>query len=156
MHDDIKKDRYCSKCGYSLVRLDSYCTSKNCDTCGNEIFFINRGINGGIKIEEGNKFYLPPDGIPYSLDPKKGTIFTKDGLFHFLQEILINSEIIKSKDEVINKLKSVEINIDKDLKKVECIQHCDLETADGVNEAINIFWIKINFMTGNSDCSNQY
>lgn len=128
------KPRFCSDCGQSLVKLDSWCTSKPCSDCGKEVFFILRAENGGIRIEEGEKFHISQ--ITMSLNPNDGGRFFRLGLESFLKQIFLEKQI--KDEELIDRFKELEADIDRDLNGLDCIQHCDLETNEGVEEAAKI------------------
>lgn len=136
MTDEIggQKPRFCSDCGQSLVKLDSWCTSKPCSDCGKEVFFIRIAENGGIRIEEGEKFHFPQ--ITMSLNPNDGGRFFRPGLESFLKQIFLEKQI--KDEELIERFKELEANIDRELNGLDCIQHCDLETNEGVEEAEKI------------------
>lgn len=126
--------RYCSDCGQSLVKLDTWCTSRPCTDCGKEIFFIRQNEDGGIRIEDGEKFHIPK--ITLSLDPNDSGRFFRPGFEPFLKQIFLEKEIKAS--EIIERFKEIETSIDAELNKLDCIQHCDLETNKGVEEAAKI------------------
>ncbi len=143
--NDISREKYqtegsaepnfCSDCGLSLVNLGTFCTSRNCETCGKQIFFVRRAENGGIRIEAGEKFHTPP--ITMSLDPNSGSFFTRYGLEAFLKTIFTNSLAVDN-DEFVDSLKKIEKDIDEKLMTLDCIMHCDLETEKGCEEAAKI------------------
>lgn len=128
------KPRFCSDCGVSLVKLDTACTSRNCEECGKEIFYARRAENGGIKVEAGENFHFPQ--LTLSLNPNDSGRFFRPGLESFLKQLFLEEKI--KADEIVNRFKQQEIAIDEELKQLDCIQHCDLETAAGVDEAAQI------------------
>jgi hypothetical protein len=131
---DQEAPKFCSECGLSLVNLNTWCSSRQCGDCGKEVFFVRRAENGGIKIEQGEKFHIP--SITLSLDPRDGTTFSRYGLESFIKNLFL--EIKLSKDEFIVQLKEIEKRIDKELLTLDCIKHVNLETEDGINEALEI------------------
>lgn len=133
--DDPNQPRFCSDCGLSLVMLETPCTSSICGgECGKEIYFVRRGEDGGIRIEEGEKFHIPQ--ITFSLDPKIGGQFFRPGLESFIKQMFLEESI--SPEKLIEKYKETEARIDKELSSLDCIQHCNLETDSGVEEALKI------------------
>lgn len=131
---DEHKPRFCSDCGMSLVKLDTACTSRNCEDCGKEIFYVRRGENGGIRIEAGENFHFPQ--LTLSLNPNDSGRFFRPGLESFLKQLFLEEQI--KPDAIVNRFKQQEIAIDDELKQLDCIQHCDLETQEGVDEAAQI------------------
>jgi hypothetical protein len=128
------KPRFCGDCGQSLVKLDSWCSSKPCGDCGKEIFFIRRAEDGGIRVEEGESFHIPQ--LTMSLNPNDNGRFFRPGLESFLKQIFLEKKV--QDDELVERFKEIEVNIDTELNGLDCIQHCDLETNEGVEEAANI------------------
>lgn len=136
MTDEVEecKPRFCGDCGQSLVKLDSWCSSKPCGDCGKEIFFVRRAENGGVRVEEGEKFHIPQ--LTMSLNPNVGGRFFRPGLEFFLKQIFLEKKL--EDKELIERFKELESNIDTELNGLDCIQHCDLETNKGVEEAASI------------------
>ena len=130
-----EQPRYCSKCGKSLVFLGTWCVSEPCAECGKEVFFINPGEDGGIKIEAGQKFHAP--NLSFSLDPTQSGTFTRIGLEGFVKQIF-SGQRIKTEEEFVEALKKLEAQIDNEISNFDCISHCDLETLEGVEEAMTI------------------
>lgn len=128
------KPRFCSECGMSLVVLDTACSSRSCEDCGKEIFYVRRAKNGGIKVIEGEKFNFPK--ITLSLDPNDSGRFYRPGFESFMKQIYLEKKI--SPAEVVPRFKNQELAIDTELKQLDCIQHCDLETKEGCEEAADI------------------
>ena len=126
--------RFCSDCGMSLVNPGVACTSRNCEECGQEIFYVRRSEDGGIRIEKGDKFHLPE--ITISLDPSNKSYFYRPGLEDFLKQLYLEKKI--EPEEIVDRFKEQEAAIDKELSGLDCIQHCDLETNEGVEEAAKI------------------
>ena len=128
------KPRYCSDCGQSLIKLDTWCTSSHCTDCGKEIFYICQNDDGGVRVEDGEKFHIPE--ITLSLDPNGQGRFFRPGLESFLKHIFLEKEL--KSDEIIERYKELEVNIDTELNNLDCIQHCDLEKDKDVEEAAKI------------------
>lgn len=105
------KPRFCEDCGESLVKLDSWCTSKSCGDCGKEIFFIRRAENGGVRVEEGEKFHIPQ--ITMSLNPNDNGRFFRPGFESFLKQIFLEKKV--QDEELIQRFKELEANIDAEL-----------------------------------------
>lgn len=126
---------FCQDCGSSLVKLDTWCTSRACEDCGKEVFFVRHGEDGGIHIEKGDKFHVPQ--IQLSLDPASGGQFSRYGLEGFLKQLFLGLKI-NSKEDLVEALKELETQIDAELLNLDCINHCDLENSDEVGEAIKI------------------
>lgn len=114
--------------------LETACTSRPCESCGREIFYVRRAENGGIKIEDGDSFHLPK--ITLSLDPNSSGRFFRPGLESFLKQLYLEKKF--EKDEIVNRFREQEAAIDAELKMLDCIQHCDLETNKGCEEAAKI------------------
>ena len=127
--------RFCGDCGLSLVKLDTWCTSRPCIKCGKEVFFVRPGIDGGVQIEAGDRFHIPQ--ITLSLDPSVGGQFSRFGLEGFLKQ-LFSADMVGSKDELVESFKKLERKIDDELNGLDCISHCDLESDAGVKEAAEI------------------
>ncbi|MFT7403831.1 hypothetical protein [Zhongshania sp.] len=125
------KPNFCVDCGQSLVKPESFCTSRSCSDCGKDIFVIRRAEDCGIRIEKGDIFHIPP--LTMTLKPNDNGRFYRTGLELFLKQIFI--EKIVSDDELVERYKELETNIDAELNGLDCIQHCDLETNEGVDEA---------------------
>lgn len=122
--------RFCSDCGMSLKRLETACTSRNCEECGKEIFYVRRAENGGIKVEEGEKFHIP--SLSFSLDPNCSGRFFQFGLESFLKQLFLEHKF--DREEIVARFKEQEAAIDSELKQLDCIQHCDMETQEGCDE----------------------
>jgi hypothetical protein len=134
--DETEQPRFCSDCGCSLVKLKSWCTSEQCNKCGKEIFIRRLGDEGKWLVKKGDLIHIPDDfSISFSLDPKTG-VFTRHGLEGFLKQLFLEEDI--STDNLIEKYKARELLLDKELESLDCIQHCDLQTPDGVGKAIKI------------------
>lgn len=133
MQED-EKPRFCSDCGMSLVNPGVACTSRYCKECGQEIFYVRRSENGGIRIEKGENFHLPK--ITMSLDPSYKSYFFRPGLEAFLKQLFLEKKI--DPEEIVDRFKEQEAAIDNELSGLDCIQHCDLETNEGVEEAAKI------------------
>lgn len=133
MQED-EKPRFCSDCGMSLVNPGVACTSRYCEECGQEIFYVRRSENGGIRIEKGENFHLPK--ITMSLDPSYKSYFFRPGLEAFLKQLFLEKKI--DPEEIVDRFKEQEAAIDNELSGLDCIQHCDLETNEGVEEAAKI------------------
>lgn len=129
-----EKPRFCSDCGMSLVNPGVACTSRYCEECGQEIFYVRRSENGGIRIEKGENFHLPK--ITLSLDPSYKSYFFRPGLEAFLKQLFLEKKI--DPEEIVDRFKEQEAAIDNELSGLDCIQHCDLETNEGVEEAAKI------------------
>lgn len=128
------KPNFCCDCGMSLVKLDSWCSSKPCGDCGKEIFYIRRAEDGGIRVENGEKFHIPQ--LTMSLNPNDSGRFFRSGFESFLKQIFLEKKI--TEDEFVERYKELESSIDAELNGLDCIQHCDLETNEGVEEALKI------------------
>lgn len=85
MEGETSQPRFCQDCGLSLVMLDTWCTSRTCERCGKEVFFVRHGEDGGIHVEKGEKFHIPQ--ITLSLDPETGGQFTRFGLEGFIKQL---------------------------------------------------------------------
>ncbi|MDC8445627.1 MAG: hypothetical protein LV471_06815 [Nitrosomonas sp.] len=133
MQED-EKPRFCSDYGMSLVNPGVACTSRYCEECGQEIFYVRRSENGGIRIEKGENFHLPK--ITMSLDPSYKSYFFRPGLEAFLKQLFLEKKI--DPEEIVDRFKEQEAAIDNELSGLDCIQHCDLETNEGVEEAAKI------------------
>jgi hypothetical protein len=128
------KPKFCGDCGMSLVKLDSWCSSKPCGDCGKEIFYIRRSEDGGIRVENGEKFHIPQ--LTISLNPNDNGRFFRSGFESFLKQIFLEKKI--TEDELVDRYKELEASLDSELNGLDCIQHCDLETNEGVEEALKI------------------
>ena len=133
MQED-EKPRFCSDCGMSLVNPGVACTSRMCGECGREIFYIRQSEDGGIRVEKGEKIHLPE--ITISLDPSNKSYFFRPGLEAFLKQLYLEKKI--DPEKIVERFKEQESAIDKELSGLDCIQHCDLETSEGVEEAAKI------------------
>lgn len=131
---EAQHSRFCSECGMSLINPGVACTSRNCAECGREIYYVRPGEDGGIKVEKGERFHIPP--ISLSLDPSTQTHFFRPGLEAFLKQLYLEKKF--QPEEIVDRFKEIESAIDKELKGLDCIQHCDLETTEGVEEATRI------------------
>lgn len=127
--------RFCQDCGLSLVKLDSWCTSRTCPDCGKEVYYVRPGKDGGIKVEAGESFHVPQ--LTMSLDPADGMQFARYGLQRFLKQIF-SEQRISSEEELIKAYQDTERRLDAELNGLDCISHCDLETQEGVLEATKI------------------
>lgn len=127
--------RFCQDCGLSLVKLDTWCTSRACPDCGKEVYFVRPGEDGGIKVEAGEKFHAPQ--LTMSLDPAEGIQFTRYGLQGFLKQLFLEQKI-SSQAELVKVYQDTERRLDAELNGLDCISHCDLETQEGVEEAAKI------------------
>jgi hypothetical protein len=127
--------RFCQDCGLSLVKLNTWCTSRPCTDCGKEVYFIRPGEDGGIKIEAGETFHVPQ--LTMSLDPADGMQFTRHGLQGFLKQLFLEQKI-SSEAELVENYQDRERRLDAELNGLDCISHCDLETHEGVDEAAKI------------------
>lgn len=132
---EVEEPKFCSECGLSLMALDTWCTSRECQKCGKEVFFVQRGEDGGIKVEKGDKFHIPQ--ITLSIDPSSGGQFTRYGLEGFVKQMFLGQKPI-DENELIENYKELEKAIDSELNGLDCISHCDLETESGVKEAREI------------------
>jgi hypothetical protein len=130
-----KAPKFCPDCGLSLVKLDTWCTSRACPDCGKEVFFIRPGEDGGIKVEAGERFHAPQ--LTMSLDPADGMQFTRHGLQGFLKQLFLEQKI-SSETELVKVYRDTEHRLDSELNGLDCISHCDLETQEGVDEAAKI------------------
>ena len=128
------KPNFCVDCGMSLVKLDSWCSSKPCVDCGKKVFYIRRSEDGGVRIESGEKFHIPQ--LSMSLNPNDNGLFFRSGLESFLKKMFLEEKI--TQDELVDRYKQLESSIDEELNGLDCIQHCDLETNKGVEEASKI------------------
>ncbi len=135
MSNKQEPPRFCSNCGLSLVKLDTWCSSRNCHDCGKEIFFVRRGEDGGVRVEQGESFHIPQ--ITLSLDPNAGGQFFKYGLEAFLKQMFLGQKI-DSDDNLVSSYKEIESTIDGELATLDCISHCDLETEEGAFQATEI------------------
>jgi hypothetical protein len=127
--------RFCRDCGLSLVKLNTWCTSRACPDCGKEVYFIRPGEDGGIKVETGEKFHVPQ--LTISLDPADGMQFTRYGFQGFLKQLFLEQEI-SSEAELVKNYQDTERRLDAELNGLDCISHCDIETQKGVEEAAKI------------------
>ena len=123
--DESNQAKFCQDCGLSLVHLDIMCNSATCEKCGQEVFFVREGKDGGINVKKGEKLHTPQ--ITMSLDPSTGGVFTRDGLEFFIKEFFLGKAV--SKDEFIDSLKETEQQIFAELSVLDCISHIDLTTA---------------------------
>jgi predicted RNA-binding Zn-ribbon protein involved in translation (DUF1610 family) len=128
---DENHPQFCSDCGMSLVKLETACTSRQCNDCGKEIFYIRRAENGGIKVEKGESFHIP--SITLSLDPKSNSRFFRPGFEPFLKQLFLEKNL--NPEDIVVRFKELESNIDTELIGLDCIKHCDLETKKGTEEA---------------------
>jgi hypothetical protein len=131
---EIAPQKFCSDCGLSLVKLDGWCSSRDCGKCRKEVFFVRRAEDGGIKLEKGDKFHIP--SLTMSLDPNEGGQFTRYGLENFIKQLFLGEKV--DEENLIEKFKTIEANIDKELLSLDCIEHCDLENESSVEEALAI------------------
>lgn len=127
--------RFCQDCGLSLVKLDTWCTSRACPDCGKDVYFIRPGEDGGLSVEAGDKIHIPQ--LSMSLDPSDGMKFTRHGLEGFLKQLFLEQRI-SSGSELVSFYKDKERRLDAELNDLDCISHCDLETEEGLKEAIQI------------------
>lgn len=138
MQDTCKEEEYtpkfCSDCGMALAKLDVVCTSKDCEVCGKKIYYTRSAKDGGIYVEKGEKLHMPP--MEFSLDPNTGGTFFRSGYEGHLRRLFLEEKI--HPDELVKRLKEQEIAIDKELNSLECIEHCDLNSDKGVEEAARI------------------
>lgn len=72
-----------------------------------------------------------------SLDPADGMKFTRHGLEGFLKELFLEQQI-SSESELVRIYRDKEQWLDAELNDLDCISHCDLETEEGLKEAIKI------------------
>tara|TARA_R110002167_G_scaffold169879_1_gene367856 strand:- start:132 stop:1082 length:951 start_codon:yes stop_codon:yes gene_type:complete len=126
--------KFCSDCGLSLEKLNAWCSSRECGKCGKEVFYVRRAEGGGIKVEKGEKFHMP--SLTLSLDPSDGGQFTRYGLESFIKQIFLEEKL--TQEEFVEQCKQLEKKLDKELSNLDCIQHCDFETDEGVSEALDI------------------
>jgi hypothetical protein len=133
--EKINRPKFCQDCGLSLVRLQTFCSSRICDECGKEVFFIRRGEDGGVRIEKGEKFHVPQ--LTLSLNPASGGQFSRYGLEGFIKQLFLEKKI-SSKEELIDTFKEAEKQLDNELNALECISHSDLENEAHVEEASRI------------------
>ena len=89
--DKINRPKFCQDCGLSLVKLETWCSSRICDECWKEVFFIRRSEDGGIRIEEGEKFHIPK--LTLSLNPASGGQFSRYGLEGFIKQLFLGNLI---------------------------------------------------------------
>lgn len=70
-------DKFCGKCGVSLVPLNVPYLSRKCEKCNKTAYYVRYDKeDGGIKIEKGENFTIPKDYIQMSLDPSsRGKLF---------------------------------------------------------------------------------
>jgi len=129
-----EKPRFCSDCGLSLVRLDTWCISRSCGDCGRDVYFVRHGEGGGIKVEKGEKFHVP--SLTLSLNPNDDGRFFRPGFESFLKKIFLEEKLDPKK--IVERYKEIEKAIDSELNNLDCIKHCDLETNEGVEEASKI------------------
>jgi hypothetical protein len=132
---EIVHPRFCQDCGLSLVKLDAWCTSRICDECGKEVFFVRRGEDGGVQVKAGEKFHIP--SITLSLDPESSAQFFRYGLEGFIKQLFLGRKI-SSEEEFVSAIKQTEKQIDAELMGLDCISHCDLEVEADVEEAVKI------------------
>ncbi len=128
------KPRFCSDCGLSLEKLDTWCSSRDCSKCGKEVFYVRQAEGGGIRVEKGEKFHVPQ--LTMSLDPSDGSQFSRYGLESFIKQIFLEEKL--TQEEFVEQCKKLEERLDKELSNLDCIQHCDFETDEGVSEALEI------------------
>ncbi len=83
---EAEANRYCSRCGLSLIPLEVSHLSADCADCGKRKFFVRMGDGGkGLKIEEGEGITVKIP--PMSLRPGPSKFF-KPGLSWFLRMLL--------------------------------------------------------------------
>lgn len=126
--------KFCSDCGLSLVKLGTWCTSSNCGSCSRQVFYTRLSEGGGIGIEKGEKIHMP--NIPFSLDPSNGVQFSRTMLESVIKQLFLEKKL--TREEFIVQCKEIECELDKELSKLDCIQHCDFETSKGAEEALEI------------------
>lgn len=132
--NETQNHRFCSECGMLLTNPGVTCTSRNCEECGREIFYVRPGEDGGIKVEKGERFHTGP--ISFSLDPRTNTRFNRPALEDFLKQLYLEKKF--QPEDIVDRFKEIELAIDKELNGLDCINHCDLETTEGVEEAAKI------------------
>ena len=131
------EDKFCSKCGISLVPLDKPYLSSKCDECGKTAYYVRYSEGGGIKIEDGESFTIPGNFFQLSLDPSsKGKLF-RTGLPFFLKQLFIGNPP-KGEDEIVeyaNKKKEVASEI---LEKSHLLHEYNLDDEEDSKKAYEV------------------
>lgn len=127
-------ERFCSRCGVSLVPLEVPHTSRACSDCGKSKHFVKPGANGqGIQIEAGDTFSIPSDWITLSLDPavSRGRL-ARGGVQMLLQQLILNV-LPKDPGEFVDAVtKQRDVN-EVELLKSDRLAGLDISTEKGAN-----------------------
>lgn len=136
MTDTLEK--FCSECGVSLVPLDVPHLSRECEKCSKTAYYVRHDEeNGGIKIEDGERFTIPKDFIQISLDPaSRGKLF-RPGLPFLLNQIF-HSNSPRLPENINECISSIKDWSEKVVNESELIKELNLEDEKEGKEAFKI------------------
>lgn len=129
-------ERYCTRCGRSLIPLDVPHLSAECADCGKMVHFVRTTPDGtGIQVEKGEQLTIPPGFIQISLDPaSRGQLF-RPGLSFLLKQFFIGDCPQEPKD-FVSFVKILNEEAEAILKNSERLKGLDLDKEVGAKAAI--------------------
>ena len=136
--DAVTIENFCGECGLSLKPYDFVCQTKECEKCTRMIYFQRKTTGGGIQVEKGEQLHI--SGITMSLDPMEGgrrNHLTRAGLEGLIKQIMSDGGY-KTPESFLEYCKLREKQIDKELLSLEYLNHLNLDTNEGMEEAIII------------------
>jgi hypothetical protein len=130
-------ENFCGECGLSLKAFDFVCQFKECEKCFRKVYYQRKDAGGGFRVEEGEQLHI--SGITMSLDPMEGG--RKNHLSRYGLDDLIKQSMTggyNTRRIFLEYCKQREKELDKELLSLEYLNHLDLDTDEGSEEAVRI------------------
>jgi hypothetical protein len=136
--DAETSENFCGECGLSLKPFDFVCQVQECKKCTRKVYYQRKAIGGGFRVEEGEQLHI--SGITMSLNPMEGgrkNHLTRYGLEALIKQYMADGGYT-TPESFLEYCKQREKELDKELLSLEYLNHLDLDTNEGVEEAIKI------------------
>lgn len=131
------QERFCSRCGDSLIPLSRPHVARTCAECGKTKHIVEASPGGGITIRPGDRFTIPAGWLQLSLAPtSRGKLF-RPGLKFLLRQFFYAGEPQNAAD-IPSLLKRYEDTADQILKNSALLKDFDLDTSEGSEKALEV------------------
>ena len=130
-------ERFCSRCGDSLVPLDRPHVARQCAECGKTKHLVEMSPGGGITIRGGDKFTIPANWLQISLSPTSRGKLARPGLKFLLRQFFYSGEP-KDASDLGTLLKRYEDTADQILKDCTLLKGLDQDTPEGAEATLHI------------------
>lgn len=130
-------ERFCGRCGESLIPLSHPHVARTCSECGKTKYVVEASSGGGITIRPGDRFTIPAGWLQFSLAPtSRGKLF-RPGLKFLLRQLFYVGEPQNAADTP-GLLKRYEETADEILKNSTLLRGLDLDTSEGSEKALEV------------------